>query len=204
VNGFDPATLDFYANEAPIYAASGANGVARHLPPFLQRLTPDARILELGCGGGRDAQYMLAQGFDVDATDGTAEIAAQAEIRLCRSVRVMRFDELDSVGEYDAVVASASLLHVPRPALSDIIHRIWMTLKPGGWHIASFKGGGTEGRDRFGRYFNYLDAEELRACYTDASDWTELEILSGMGGGYDGLQGPWHIITVQKYGSDAR
>jgi hypothetical protein len=71
-------------------------------------------------------------------------------------------------------------------------------LKPGGWHIASYKGGGAEGRDRFGRYFNYLDAEELQAVYAKAGAWAETEIVSGMGGGYDGVQGPWHAITVQK------
>jgi cyclopropane fatty-acyl-phospholipid synthase-like methyltransferase len=108
VNEYDPATLAFYANEAPVYAASTPDGVARHLPDFLARLQPGARILELGCGGGRDAHFMLQLGFDVDATDGTAEIAVQAEQRLGRPVRVMRFDMLESVAEYDAVVATYS------------------------------------------------------------------------------------------------
>jgi SAM-dependent methyltransferase len=198
MNGYDPATLDFYAAEAPVYTASGRDGIARHLPAFLERLKPGARILELGCGGGIDAAHMLAAGFDVDATDGTAEIADQAAQRLGRPVRIMRFDELQSVADYDAAVASASLLHVPRAALPEIIQRIWMALKPGGWHVASYKGGGTEGRDRFGRYFNYLHANELDALYREAAAWAAIDIVSGMGGGYDGVQGPWHIVTVQK------
>jgi hypothetical protein len=57
---------------------------------------------------------MLQRGFDVHPTDGVPEMARKAEIRLGRRVRVMRFDELDSSEEYDAVWASASLLHVPR------------------------------------------------------------------------------------------
>jgi SAM-dependent methyltransferase len=198
VSAYDPATLAFYAKEAPVYTASGPDGIARHLPAFLDRLQPGARILELGCGGGRDAHYMRQQGFDVDPTDGTPEIAAQAEQRLGCPIRVLRFDEIDSKSEYDAVVASASLLHVPRDGLTDVLCRIWAALKPGGWHIASYKGGGSEGRDRFGRYFNYLDADELRAVYSEAGHWIEMDISSGMGGGYDGVQGPWHSITVRK------
>ena len=198
MSGFDPATLDFYATEAPVYAASGPDGIARHLPEFLDRLPSGSRILELGCGGGRDAFHMLARGFDVDPTDGTVEIAAQAAVRIGRPVRVMRFDELDCIAEYDAVVASASLLHVPRADLPSIVQKIWTTLKPDGWHIASFKGGGLEGRDSFGRYFNYFEADELRLIYTNACHWDELHIQSGIGGGYDGKQGPWHTITVHK------
>ncbi len=198
MSGFDPATLDFYAVEAPVYAASGPQGIARHLPEFLNRLKPGARILELGCGGGRDALHMVALGFDVEPTDGTVEIALQAEARLGCAVRVMRFDQLKTIAEYDAVIASASLLHVPRADLPSIVERIWTALKPGGWHIASYKGGGVEGRDRFGRYFNYFDAEDLKTVYGGAGGWSELDIQSGIGGGYDGKQGPWHSITVQK------
>ena len=203
MTGYDPATLDFYAREAPVYAASGPGGVARHLPPFLERLMPGAHILELGCGGGRDAHYMIEQGFDVDATDGTAEIAEQSQYLLRRPVRVMRFDELDSIENYDAVVASASLLHVPRGDLPQIVGQIWQALKPEGWHIASYKGGGSEGRDRFGRYFNYLDADELRVVYLSSGHWDKMEIVSGTGGGYDGVQGPWHSITLRKTLADA-
>jgi SAM-dependent methyltransferase len=67
---FDPATLAFYAREAPDYAASGPGGVGRHLEGFLERLAPGALILELGCGSGRDAASMEARGFRVDPTDG--------------------------------------------------------------------------------------------------------------------------------------
>jgi SAM-dependent methyltransferase len=194
----DAATLAFYAQEAPVYAASGKCGEFKHLASFLERLTPGASILELGCGGGLDAEYMINRGFAVDPTDGTAEIAAQAEVRLGRPVRVMRFGELDAVEQYDAVVAAASLLHVPRDALPDILARIWHALKPGGWHIASYKGGGMEGRDRFGRYFNYMEPDELHMAYHQSGAWAQWQVTSALGGGYDGKQGPWHNVTVRK------
>lgn len=195
---FDPDTLLFYGAEAPVYAASGKDGINRHLDAFLDLLSQGASILELGCGGGRDAAHMIARGFHVDATDGTPELAAKAAERLGREVRVMRFDEIDAVEQYDAVYASASLLHVPREGFPDILAALWRALKPGGWHFASYKGGGTEGRDRFGRYFNYLSAAQGEAFYRAAGDWESLQIEEGLGGGYDGVQGPWIWIWGRK------
>lgn len=198
MKSFDPDTLTFYGAEAPVYTASGKGGVNRSLEGFLDLLPSGGTILELGCGGGIDAAHMLERGFTVDATDGVPEIAAKAQERLGQPVRVMRFDELDAVGQYDAVFASASLLHVPRDGLPDILERVWGALKPGGWHFASYKGGRQEGRDRFGRYFNYLSAQDAREIYRASGEWESLEILEGLGGGYDGVQGPWVNITVRK------
>ena len=194
----DPDTLAFYATEAPVYAASGRDGASRHLPAFLDRLVPGARILELGCGGGRDAAAMLARGFDVDPTDGTAEMAAKAEARIGRPVRVLRFEEIDAVAACDAVWAHASLLHVPRPALAGVLAAIHRALKPGGLHFANYKSGGVEGRDRFGRYFNYPSREELAEAYARSAAWEVLATEEGMGGGYDGRQGPWIAMTLRK------
>lgn len=81
--------------------------------------------------------YADKAGFDMEPTDGTPEIARQAEERLARKVRVMRFDELDSSEDFDAVWANASLLHVPRPALAHILGLIFKALKPGGLHFAT-------------------------------------------------------------------
>jgi SAM-dependent methyltransferase len=194
----DAATLAFYDAQAPVYTASGQGGVSRWLPDFMQALPAGARVLELGCGGGRDAGAMLANGFDVDVTDGTPAIAAKAEERLGRPVRVMKFDELAETNAYDAVWASASLLHVRRAALPDVLGRIYQALKPGGLHFASYKGGGSEGRDGFGRYFNYLDQDALLEAYASSGAWRVLSVDSCLGGGYDGRLGPWLAITARK------
>lgn len=196
----DATTLRFYADEAPVYAASGPGSVSRWLSEFLALLPPGARILELGCGGGRDAEAMIAAGFDVDPTDGTPEIARKAEERLGCPVRVLRFDELDALEPYDAVWASASLLHVPRDALPQVLGLVFKALKPGGIHFASYKGGGPEGRDRFGRYFNYLSRRDVEDAYGQSASWEVLAVTEYLGGGYDGKEGPWVAIMVRRPG----
>jgi SAM-dependent methyltransferase len=198
VSRSDPATLAFYAREAPTYVGSRPDGISRHLSGFLERLPQGGSILELGCGGGIDAAYMIALGFAVDPTDGVPEIAAQAEARLGQPVRVMTFEQLDSFEQYDAVVANASLLHVPRVGLTDILTRVWRALKPGGWHMASYKGGGAEGRDDHDRYYNYLSSDDAEAFYRTAGDWGSLDYEESLGGGYFGKVGPWIKVTARK------
>lgn len=195
---FDPATLAFYASEAPDYAANGPGGIGRHLDGFLERLPQGALILELGCGSGRDAEHMESRGFRVDPTDGVPELADLAAARLGRPVRVMRFDELAAVERYDGVVAAYSLLHVPRAGLGKVLAKIWAALKPGGWHVATYKTSSGEGRDRLGRYYNYPAEQELRAWYAAAGDWSVVETEVGEGRGYEGGLSRYLMITLRK------
>jgi len=199
----DADTLRFYADEAPVYTASGPQGASRHLSAFLDRLQPGSRILELGCGGGRDAETMIRRGFVVDATDGSAEIAQKAQQRIGKLVRVMRFDELNADEEFDAIWAHASLLHVPRSGLPAVLRLVWRALRPGGLHGASFKAGGLEGRDHFGRYFNYLDLPELLAAYRASAAWEIVTTDEYIGGGYGRSEGPWIALTLRK-GDEAK
>ncbi|MEJ7777632.1 MAG: class I SAM-dependent methyltransferase [Sphingomicrobium sp.] len=194
----DEKTLRFYAAEAPVYTAAGPDGGNRHLHGFLDRLASGARILELGCGGGRDCEAMLARGYRVDPTDGVEAMARKAEQRIGVPVRVMRFDELAAKEEYDAVWASASLLHVPRPALPSVLATVHRALKRGGLHYASYKAGGTEGRDRFGRYFNNLSLDQALDAYRASADWAVLATEEYEGGGYEGGTGPWIALTMRR------
>lgn len=195
---YDPSTIDFYSRTAETYTASGKGGVSRHLSKFLELLKPTSQILDLGCGGGIDSKAMMAAGHAVDSTDGTVEIAKKAEEFLGKPVRVMRFDELDAVNRYDAVWASASLLHVPRGSLLHVLALIHRSLRPEGVHFASYKAGGVDGRDDNGRYFNFLSREQLVDAYERSAHWDIEEIVEYTGGGYQGKTGPWIAVTARK------
>jgi SAM-dependent methyltransferase len=198
MSGFDVETLGFYAAHAKSYLGFRPDEVNSEIPGFLELLTPRARILELGCGGGVDAGYMLAKGFDVVPTDGVAEMAAEAEARLGRPVQVMRFDELDSIESYDAVIANASLLHVPIGELTPILARICRALKPGGWHLATYKTANGESRDEHGRYYNYLRRAEADAQYRAAGDWISLDYEQFDGVGYFSKPAQWLKVVARK------
>ena len=75
-------------------------------------------FLSLDAGSGHDSEAMLVRGFDVTPTDGSAELAREAEKRLERPVHVLLFNDLDEKNSYDGVWANACLLHVPRAELA--------------------------------------------------------------------------------------
>jgi len=198
MDGADQATLQFYGENAGAYAEREMTSRRVRLSRFLALLSPGATILELGCGAGFDTAEMLAQGFDVSATDGSPEMAAEASRRLGRPVGTLLFHDLDEVEAYDGVWANACLLHVPRPELAQILELIWRALKPGGVFYASFKTGDAEGRDTFNRYYNYPSADWLRTNYAGAGNWSSLDIESGEVKGFDNESARMLFILTRK------
>ena len=194
----DQQTAEFYQARAEEWAAAAKWEWNEWLDPFLDLLPPGARILELGCGDGRDAARMIARGFAVDASDGSERMAKLASRRLGYDVPVRRFDQLDADCAYDATYASASLLHVPLAELPAILTRIHRALKPGGRHFASYKGGDGGHRDEHGRFYSYVPLADLEAAYRTAGDWTELDIVTRDGTSFGGAPTPWHSVTARR------
>lgn len=197
MSGRDADTLGFYAAEAEIYAGRTRELGEARLRRFAELLPAGGQVLELGCGGGQDSAALLGLGLDVTPTDGSPELAAEAQKRLGRPVSVLLFEDLVAEAAFDGVWANACLLHVPRPALTGILARVHRALRPGGAFYASFKAGEADGRDRFGRYYNYPDADWLRTAY-GAERWSSLDIDEDLGGGYDQEPTRWLHATAIK------
>jgi SAM-dependent methyltransferase len=197
MSGRDADTLGFYATEAEIYAGRERELGEARLRRFAELLPAGGQVLELGCGGGQDSAALLALGLDVTPTDGSPELAAEAQKRLGRPVSVLLFEDLAADAAFDGVWANACLLHVPRPALPGILARVHRALRPGGAFYASFKAGAAEGRDRFGRYYNYPDADWLRSAY-GKDGWSRIDIEEDLGGGYDQEPTRWLHATAIK------
>lgn len=197
MNGRDADTLGFYAAEAEVYAGRDRELGEARLRRFAELLPAGGQVLELGCGGGQDSAALLALGLDITPTDGSPELAAQAQERLGRPVSVLLFEDLVAEAVFDGVWANACLLHVPRPALPGILAKVNRALRPGGVFYASFKAGEAEGRDRFGRYYNYPDATWLRSAYGEGG-WSRIDIEEDQGGGYDREPTRWLHATAIK------
>jgi SAM-dependent methyltransferase len=193
----DPDTIAFYQSRAPHWVFHSGETHSHQLDAFLDRLPPGSAVLELGCGGGRDAARIRARGFTVDATDGTPALVKRANAAFNLGARVMAFHELAAEAAYAGVWAQASLLHCPRAALPDVLARIHRALVPGGWFFSSYKLGEGEGRDLLGRLHNFPSPEWLLAAYGTAGFVIESqEVYAGKAS--DGTERDWIDLLARK------
>lgn len=142
--------------------------------PFTARLPPGARVLDAGCGSGRDALAFRRMGYRVDAFDASPNLVALARAHSGLEVRAMRFQELEAESSYDGIWCCASLLHVARAELPSVMARLARALKPGGAWYLSFKYGSEE-RHQAGRSFTDLDEPGLSALLAPLPHLTLLE-----------------------------
>ena len=146
-------TINYYNLNAKNFIENTQNA-DMHLAQekFLQLLPGSASILDFGCGSGRDTKYFLEKGYQVAATDGSAELCRLAGSFTGIKVKEMLFQELDASGKYEGIWACSSILHLSKKELLPVIRKMCDALKDNGVIYTSFKYGDFEG-ERNGRYF---------------------------------------------------
>ncbi|MCH4266648.1 MAG: class I SAM-dependent methyltransferase [Solobacterium sp.] len=156
-------TLDYYNQNASQYSEGTYDAdVSLLQQEFMSRLKPGSLILDFGCGSGRDTRSFLDHGFQVEATDGSEELCRIASAHTGISVRQMLFQDLHEQNRYDGIWACASILHLNKTDLQQVLQQMADALKDQGIAYISFKYGDFEGI-RNERYFTYLKEDSLQA-----------------------------------------
>lgn len=159
---FDQKTIRFYEKEATGYAAATAvHSMKEPMDRFTKFLPSKALVLDLGCGGGRDLANFSRRGFSAIGLDASSELVKIAGRTSGCPVVVGDLLQLPFAGgTFDAVWASASLLHVRRSEIDralDIVNDILVT---GGLFFCSLKVGKGELRTEDSRFFTYFMPSE--------------------------------------------
>jgi SAM-dependent methyltransferase len=140
----DPSadTVAYYNRHAAEFSAQTANlDMSPLYERFLRHVPPQGRILDAGCGAGRDALGFALLGYSVVAFDASAEMARLARERVAGRAEVlqMRFEDLAWRDEFDGIWACASLLHVPLTDFPAVVAHLATALRAGGACYMSFK-----------------------------------------------------------------
>ena len=166
-------TIDYYNLNAKNFIENTQN-VDMHLAQdkFLHLLNEGAVILDFGCGSGRDTKYFLDQGYQVTATDGSAELCRLASVFTGIEVQEMLFQELDDIDTYDGIWACSSILHLPKNELLLVIRKMCDALKRStGVIYTSFKYSDFEGV-RNGRYFTDFTEDSFQEFIAEIPELT--------------------------------
>lgn len=112
---------------------------------FLPLIKPQGKILDAGCGSGRDSLYFINHNYQVVAFDASPALVDLASKHTQQPVKLAQFLSFDApADQFDGIWACASLLHVPYSLLTETFIHLAKMLKSDGAFYCSFKYGDDE------------------------------------------------------------
>lgn len=171
-------TLAHYDGRADLFwEGTRDHDVRQNIEALLRHLAgePPHRILDFGCGPGRDLKVFRERGFEAVGLDGSAEFVRMARDYSGCDVWQQDFLALELPGQhFDGIFANASLFHVPGSELPRVLKELFASLKPGGVLFSSNpRGDNVEGWSGE-RYGVWHDAETWRG-FVEGAGFVELE-----------------------------
>ena len=152
-------TLDHYERQADAFwEATRDHDVRQNIEAFLARIEgpPPFRVLDFGCGPGRDLRAFTDRGHVAIGVEGAASFVNMARSHSGCDVLHQDFLQLDlPPNHFDGIFANASLFHVPTVELPRVLGERRRALKPRGVLFASNPHGNDDegwNRGRYGAY----------------------------------------------------
>jgi SAM-dependent methyltransferase/SOS-response transcriptional repressor LexA len=174
----DLKTSDYYSKNAEKLTEQYAGVIP--LEDFLTSVFARShKILDVGCGTGRDLAFLLGNRKDAYGVDPSREMLAVARQTLGSRgfssegrlfVRSLPDLSQFAESEFDGVLCSAVLMHLPEEELFDAVYALRRILRPGGILLVSVPVTRSDvdpitRRDRGGRLFTELPASKLHLLF---------------------------------------
>lgn len=170
----DATTLAYYSSHAKDVAQRYETAPSAFADRFAGAFTPGGRVLDIGCGSGRDLAELVRQGFQPYGIDGTAEFVQLAqqyhpELRGRIEQALLPDFAVPFGGEFDGVVCCAVLMHIDSTELFNAALTIKRCLKVNGRLLISVPSQRTDigegDRDANGRLFKTYHSGYLRLIF---------------------------------------
>lgn len=121
---------------------------------FISLLKPHAKIIDIGCGSGRDAKLFADAGADVVGIDFCANLIAIAKAHApTADFQLMDIEAINlPEATFDGAWAACSLGHIPKNKFLNVLQQIHALLKQQGYFYLALKQGSGEGLEHDKRY----------------------------------------------------
>ncbi|MDN3679237.1 class I SAM-dependent methyltransferase [Vibrio tapetis subsp. quintayensis] len=178
-------TSSYYnSNAQEFYAGTVDVNMASLYARFVPLLSTGAKVLDAGCGSGRDTKHFIDNGFITTGFDASPELVALASELVDQTIQCDTFLSFTTdMKAFDAIWACASLLHVPYNDLEKTFCHLSQFLKNDGIFYCSFKYGDSE-LERHGRRFTDLNENSLSTLLSNtplsiAENWITGDLREG-------------------------
>jgi 2-polyprenyl-3-methyl-5-hydroxy-6-metoxy-1,4-benzoquinol methylase len=201
----DSQTVSYYSSNA-VHLANRYDGIVSSLSHhFETSFLPNSKLLDIGCGSGRDLSILHTLGHDCYGIDPTPEfvtLAQQAHPELLGRIANGCLPELSTpfLGEFDGVLCSAVLMHIAVEDLESSANAIKNCLKIGGRLLYSVPSKRldvvAEDRDANGRLFIPNQSQRLLAIF-ESIGFVELKTWSNADSfGRDAVE--WESVLLER------
>ncbi len=199
-------TLKHYESQAKSLSAKYEQANVNNIHTLLLKTFPKhSKLLELGCGSGRDASFMFKNSYTITAIDASRQMINEAkllhsELSNCLHVSLLPDDLNYKENSFDGIYSIATLMHLEATDIELTVKKVSEYLKPDGIFLFSVSVQrddiNTEGKDSFGRHFTTLSQEDwILTCKRMGFNLVHSE-LSGDGLGRDGIV--WFTCVLRK------
>lgn len=173
------ATRAFYEKNASGYADTTLNApIAPILLAFAAQLPAGGKVIDLGCGAGRDLALFRLRGLQPVGLDYSRALSFLAQRHSDAPVVIGDMRVLPFASEvFDGGWAAASLLHLRRNEIPSALAEAHRVLRPKSLLFTSMKRGSGEDQDRHGRWFFYFEPAQWIA-YLEEAGFEVLETKS--------------------------
>lgn len=190
-------TLNDYNSRARVFHEhTHDHDVSQNIDALLRHIgsTTPWRLLDLGCGPGRDLKTFSELGHEVIGLDGCQRFCDMAREFSACEVWQQDFLRLELPELYfDGIFANATLFHVPAQELPRVLGELYVSLKPGGALLSSNPHGNNEEGWQRQRYASLHDPQRWQA-YMSAAGFVMRESYYRPSG-LPRSQQPW-LVTV--------
>ena len=168
-------TLSHYNEHADsFWSGTKDHDVSQNRDALLEHIGKPSRILDFGCGPGRDLKVFSDLGHKAIGLEGAERFVEFARQYSGCEVWHQDFLSLELPSEYfDGIFANAALFHVPSQELPRVLKHLWLTLKTNGVLFSSNPRGDNEEGWNGERYGVYYNLERWRELVTEAG-FTEI------------------------------